>query len=149
MCLQSAMPTDSPQRRDGDIDPGIADVVARLQSAGIETFESCEGGPGHAFHEPTVRFHGQPAAGFHALGVAMDHGWPVASLRRTWAYVDGEINGPYWEMTFWEQVPAVGSAASVGSSRTSPSPRFPADDSSARCCCCRCTPYRRGTHDSA
>ena len=90
------MSTEPPQRRDGDIDRGIAVVVARLQAAGIETFESCEGGPGHAFHEPTVRFHGQPAAGFHALGVAMDHGWPVASLRRAWDYTDGELNGPYW-----------------------------------------------------
>lgn len=141
--------TEVSQRRDGDIDPGIAGAVAHLQAAGIETFESCEGGPGHAFHEPTVRFHGQPGAGFHALGVAMDHGWPVASLRRTWAYVDGELNGPYWEMTFWAHVPAVGSVASVDNSRTSPSPQYPADESSARCCCPRCTQYRRGTHDSA
>ena len=113
--------TESLLRRDGDIDPGIAEPVARLQAAGIETFESCEGGFGHAFHEPTVRFHGQPAAGFHALGVAMDHGWPVASLRRAWDYTDGELNGPYWEMTFSAAFPAVAvDSSDISSSRPSP-----------------------------
>ncbi len=29
------------------LDPGIADYVIALREAGIETFESCEGGPGH------------------------------------------------------------------------------------------------------
>ena len=113
--------TESLLRRDGDIDPGIAEPVACLQAAGIETFESCEGGFGHVFHEPTVRFHGQPAAGFYALGVAMDHGWPVASLRRVWDYTDGEINGPYWEMTFSVAFPAVAvDSSGPCSSRTSP-----------------------------
>ena len=110
--------------------------MARLQAAGIETFESCEGGPGHAFHEPTVRFHGQPAAGFHALGVAMDHGWPIASLRRTWAYVDSEINGPYWELTFWAQVPTDPAVESAATQSSRPSP---ADDADAQCGCPRCT----------
>lgn len=50
--------------------------------------------------DPTVRFHGQPAAGFHALAHAMDHGLPVLSLRRYWDVIDGEVTGPKWEMTF-------------------------------------------------
>src|SRR6266540_3788315 len=39
----------------------------RLQTCGIETFESCEGGPGHAYPEPTIRFQGTPEAGWRAL----------------------------------------------------------------------------------
>jgi hypothetical protein len=47
------------------LDPGIRDVVAALDAEGIETFESCEGGDGHAFSEPTVRFHGEAGEGPH------------------------------------------------------------------------------------
>ena len=99
------MPVPPRRRRDGEIDPGIAGAVAVLRGGGIETYESCQGGPGHAFSEPTVRFHGQPAAGFHAVGIALDHGWPLMSLRRGWDLVDGELTGPYWELTFWAKVP--------------------------------------------
>ena len=31
------------------LDPGIAGAVAVLREAGVETFESCEGGHGHAY----------------------------------------------------------------------------------------------------
>ncbi len=84
------------------LDPGIALAVSILRAAGVETFESCEGGPGHAFACPTVRFHGQPAAGFLAYSVALDHAWPVDAVRRVWTVVDGELSGPFWEITFWE-----------------------------------------------
>jgi hypothetical protein len=40
------------------LDPEIAAYVDVLDAAAIETFESCEGGEGHAFFEPTVRFYG-------------------------------------------------------------------------------------------
>ena len=82
------------------LDLGIAEAVQILREGGVETYESCEGGPGHSYPEPAVRFHGQPAAGFHALGVAMYHGLPVKDLRRIWQMVDGEPNGPHWEIVF-------------------------------------------------
>jgi hypothetical protein len=41
-----------------ELDPGIGPYVDVLRAAGIETFESCEGGDGHAYAEPTVRFAG-------------------------------------------------------------------------------------------
>jgi hypothetical protein len=82
------------------LDRAISYAVKVLREGGVETFESCEGGSGHAFHEPTVRFHGGPEAGFHALACARRHGLPVAELRRFWQIVQGEPNGPYWEMTF-------------------------------------------------
>lgn len=82
------------------MDPGIRDAVAILQKAGVETFESCEGGDGHAFVEPTVRFHGGREEGFRALASALASGLHVAELRRFWQVIDGEPSGPYWEMTF-------------------------------------------------
>jgi hypothetical protein len=85
---------------DCQIDRGIAPYVEILRAAGVETFESCQGGEGHAFHEPTIRFHGDRAEGYRALGVALQSGLPVAELRRTWPINDGEPTGPFWEVTF-------------------------------------------------
>lgn len=82
------------------VDFGIARAVQALRSAGVETFESCQGGQGHAFAEPIVRFHGDHAEGFRALAVAMKEGLPTDQLRRVWPLVDGEPTGPCWELTF-------------------------------------------------
>ena len=71
-----------------------------LWENGVETFESCEGGNGHPFPEPTVRFHGGQAEGFRALSIAIQHGLKVSALRRYYAVIDGEPHGPHWEMTF-------------------------------------------------
>ena len=81
-------------------DAGIVPALKVLQAGGVETFESCEGGEGHAFLEPTVRFHGDRPEGLRALAVAIRGGLPVASLRRTYPIIDGEPTGPWWEMTF-------------------------------------------------
>jgi hypothetical protein len=89
----------------GRLDPGIERAVRQLQSCGIETFESCEGGEGHAYPEPTVRFYGTPEAGWRALSVCFAYGLPVLALRRVWDILDSnEPSGPYWEITFRERV---------------------------------------------
>lgn len=91
----------SPERNyDSPLDEGIAPFVHALADAGVETFESCEGGAGHAYAEPTVRFHGDRAEGFRALAVAQKENLPVASLRRAWPILDNEPTGPWWELTF-------------------------------------------------
>lgn len=82
------------------LDARIAPVVIALRLAGVETFESCEGGVGHAYPEPTVRFHGNQPEGFRALAAAMEAGLKVAALRRVWPILDKEPTGPWWEMTF-------------------------------------------------
>jgi hypothetical protein len=83
------------------LDPGIKGYVERLQDAGIETFESCEGGKGHAYPEPAVRFHGGPEAGWRALSVCLSYKFPISCLRRIWCVLEtNEPNGPYWEITF-------------------------------------------------
>lgn len=85
---------------DPPLDPNIAPVVELLAAAGVETFESCEGGEGHAYPEPTVRFHGDRSEGFRALAVVLRAGLPVSDLRRTWPIVEQEPTGPWWELTF-------------------------------------------------
>lgn len=82
------------------IDAGIEPYVRVLREAGVETFESCQGGEGHAVPDPMTRFHGDGAEGFRALAVALSAGLPVVDLRRFWQVVDGEPCGPYWELTF-------------------------------------------------
>jgi hypothetical protein len=95
------------------IDPGIRQIVRILTENGVETVQSCAAsgpfgkdsgkmrGAPHAYTEPTVEFRGGPAAGFHALEVAVTHGLPVAELRRVWSMQDGEPVGPHWAMTFY------------------------------------------------
>lgn len=88
-----AIPYDS-------LDDGIRDLVRVLAEGGVETFESCEGGHGHAYPEPTIRFFGQREAGWKALAVAQAVRLKVSELRRVWPINDGEPTGPWWEMTF-------------------------------------------------
>jgi hypothetical protein len=91
---------ESQEQFSSPLDTGIKDAVLALRRAGVETFESCEGGAGHAFPEPTVRFHGDRSEGFRALAAAMQAGLNVADLRRVWPVNDGEPTGPWWELTF-------------------------------------------------
>lgn len=82
------------------LDAGIRRYVLALRSGGIETFESCEGGPGHAFPEPTIRFHGGSGEGFRAFAVASEMGLPVFKVRLSYTVDDGMLTGPWWEMVF-------------------------------------------------
>lgn len=93
---------------DMPLDPGIRRAVLILRSQGIETAESCEGGPGHAFPDPTIQFHGSTWAGYKAFAVAMEHGLPVLHLRYTFSVVGGHLGPPCWEMTFAPSVRALG-----------------------------------------
>jgi hypothetical protein len=85
---------------DPPLDTGIRNIVTVLVASGIETFESCEGGPGHAYPEPTVRFHGDQSEGYRALSVALRAGLSVSELRRVWPVIESEPTGPWWELTF-------------------------------------------------
>lgn len=82
------------------LDLGIARAVKILLDAGIQTLESCEGGEGHAYTDPTVMFHGSVGDGWRALAACIDHGLPVTHLHRTWALTHGEVDGPYWQVVF-------------------------------------------------
>ena len=91
--------------QDRPIDLGIIRAVKVLSDDGIETFESCQGGEGHAMPEPTVRFHGQTDAGWRALSTCLTYDLPVLALRRRWDVTpSGEPCGPYWEIVFRRQL---------------------------------------------
>ena len=98
---------DTPCEFDPPLDAGIAPMVLALCRHGVETFESCQGGEGHSYPEPTVRFHGEKTEGFRALAAAMSESLPVAELRRVWSIQDEEPTGPWWEITF-VSVPTTG-----------------------------------------
>lgn len=82
------------------LDPLIQKAVNILRAGGIETYESCQGGEGHAYTEPTIRFHGEYGEGFRAFSIARNNGMPVDQIRRSYSIIDGEVVGPYWEITF-------------------------------------------------
>lgn len=89
---------------DMDLDAGIRRAVLILRSNGVETFESCEGGDGHAMPDPTVRFWGGTWAGYKAFAIAMEHGLPVLHLRYCFTAVNGHLETPCWELTFHPEV---------------------------------------------
>jgi hypothetical protein len=82
------------------LDRWISYAVKVLRDAGVGTYESCQGGPGHSFPEPTIRFHGPAGEGYRAVAVAMAYRLPVFAMRRFWLVMDGELEGPDWEITF-------------------------------------------------
>mgnify|MGYP003648090844 CR=1 FL=1 len=85
---------------DMPLDKGIAAAVHILREGGLCTIESCEGGSGHPFSEPTVRISGSHAEGFKAYAIAIEAGLQPRSIARIWTVDDGELTGPYWDITF-------------------------------------------------
>jgi len=97
------------------LDPGIRPAVELLNRFGVETFESCEGGEGHSFPEPTVRFHGDAGEGYRAVGILLSHGFPVTELRRMWGVEDSwTLTGPYWEVVFLRKLNKEGMLLRMG-----------------------------------
>lgn len=63
-CLQGKMTLPNFEEHEGAIqdsppDPGIAPIVSILRQNGVETCQSCQGGPGHSSREPYVDFRGE------------------------------------------------------------------------------------------
>ena len=100
--LRDEMPMEDVARLICDWDPpdiGVTAYLAELIAAGVHTFESCEGGEGHAFRDPTVRFNGDDTEGWRALDVCRAHNFPVRLLQRVWDVDDGPAD-PYWMLVF-------------------------------------------------
>lgn len=83
------------------LDRWISYAVKVLREARVETYESCQGGPGHPYPEPTIRFYGTNADGWRALHAALTFGLPAWELRRVWSIQGNEPHGPQWAMTFF------------------------------------------------
>lgn len=86
-------------------------AVEVLNNHGFKTFESCQGGEGHAFLEPTVRFEGTEFDLMRAYEICELYNLPVFQVRRifrkTPVYVnDNTANvrqiGEAWESPFNE-----------------------------------------------
>lgn len=69
------------QAPDG-IDKLILPIVEILNIHGFKTFESCQGGEGHAFFEPTVRFEGDEFSLIRACEICSLYGFIVSEGRR-------------------------------------------------------------------
>lgn len=98
---------------DPPLDPGIAAAVHALNDAGIETFTSCEGGEGHAFPEPTVRFYGDADNARKAARIVFSADTKPHELRRVWALAFGYPHAPLWELVFFKEEPPEHSCGDV------------------------------------
>jgi len=87
---------------DPPLEPGIAAAVIALNDIGVTTFTSCEGGPGHPFPEPTVRFYGDPVTAELAAATVILAGLPAHELRRVWALAESPPH-PFWEIVFFKE----------------------------------------------
>lgn len=71
------------------LDEGIKPIVLLLQSHDVETFESCQGGIGHCFPEPTVRFYGDKYEGLRVAHLCLKNDLPIQQIRRSFDICDG------------------------------------------------------------
>lgn len=80
-----------------DIDPLILPAVKILNEHGFKTFESCQGGEGHAFFEPTIRFEGDEFDIIRACEICRNYGLVVSEGRRIFRQVPiyKDENSPY------------------------------------------------------
>lgn len=84
-----------------DLDEGVRFAVKVLHAAGIYTGQSCQGGEGHAYAEPTVDLWADEfSTGWAALHALTQYGLPVESISRTWSIENGEPRGPFWRIIF-------------------------------------------------
>jgi hypothetical protein len=86
------------------LDRGIRFAVRVLHARGFETCQSCQGGKGHAYKEPTVDLvaGGDDATGFGALAALRDHGLPVSELSIVWPIRNGHPYEKLWRITFYK-----------------------------------------------
>lgn len=86
------------------IDLGIIRAVKILRDAGFSTIESCEGGEGHAYAEPTIKFDGTRATGWAVASKLMEFGLPLRRIGQMWSFTEGVPTGPRWFVTFRRKV---------------------------------------------
>lgn len=84
------------------LDAGIRFAVRVLHAAGLETCQSCQGGKGHAYFEPTIDMisTGDDAEGFRALAALQSHGLPVSEIAIAWPVRHGLPYERLWRITF-------------------------------------------------
>ena len=93
-----------PDKSYRDLDRGIRFAVRVLHAAGFDTCQSCEGGKGHAYDQPTVEMvaGGDDALGFGALAALQAYGLPVADISIIWPIRYGTPYEKNWRITFFK-----------------------------------------------
>ena len=86
------------------LDPGIRFAVRVLHANGFETCQSCQGGKGHAYDEPTVEMVAEAACatGFGALAVLQTYWLPVNAVALVWPVRNGLPYEKLWRLTFFK-----------------------------------------------
>ncbi len=82
------------------LDAGIRFAVRVLHAAGIETCQSCQGGEGHAYHEPSIDLpvSSDDAQGFAALAALKSYGIDVLTVGMVWTVNDGLPRDLVWRI---------------------------------------------------
>lgn len=70
------------------LDEGIRAAVEILNNHGFKTFESCQGGEGHCYAEPTVRFFGSDFDLIRAFEICQCYGLNVLEAKRIYRKED-------------------------------------------------------------
>lgn len=91
------------------IDTGILPALKILRAFGFDTFESCEGGKGHAFPDPTIKFWGDEFDCIRAYELCEQFGLNVFRARRIFFKEvlysqDNTISCPTWVTPYNEIV---------------------------------------------
>jgi hypothetical protein len=85
------------------IDAGIRFPLRVLHAHGFETCQSCQGGKGHAYLEPTIDMVAGGASdseGIAALGPLAAYGLPVSTVGIIWNIEQGLPYEKLWRITF-------------------------------------------------
>lgn len=83
------------------IDTGIRFPVRVLHAAGLETCQSCEGGPGHDYPVPSIELptDGGDSTGFAAMAALATFGLDVSEVSLVWSVSRGLPGGCVWRLT--------------------------------------------------
>lgn len=90
------------------LDPGIRFPVRVLHAHGFETCQSCQGGKGHAYHDPTIDMLAGASGdteGIAALGPLAAYGLDVRTISITWSIDSGLPYEKLWRIAFVKPVP--------------------------------------------
>ncbi len=90
---------------DTALDPDIRPYVETLREHGVETIESCQGGPGHSTAGPYISFRGPAGEGLRVAGIAQNLGWPITRMRKEWAFFADDITAPVWVLELKHPLP--------------------------------------------
>lgn len=84
------------------LDVGIRFAVRVLHAAGFETCQSCQGGKGHTYDEPTIEMiaTGDDSRGFGALDALRSYGLSVNAIAVVWPVRNGYPYEKNWRITF-------------------------------------------------